>query len=147
MNQILQTLMVIFQRLRQSFLQKSVTIEYPFVAKPVAPLARTRIKNLFPECTGCLKCSTVCPVQAIELSGLEYSPGIKRPTTSKGVPFEREIESFVINYSKCTLCGICVQECPTNSLTFDRKISPPQISQHELIVNLVHRPRTMRRGG
>ena len=122
------------------------TVEYPFVVKSLPGSARTSLKNNFKECTGCLKCEQVCPVNSISIYGYEYSTGMKRPTSSKGIPFEREIESFRINYSSCVMCGLCVMACPAESLGFMKNFVGPEMSVKNLQVDLVHVPRSMRAG-
>ncbi len=122
------------------------TVEYPFVVKSLPGSSRTMIKNNFKECIGCLKCQVICPVKAIEIEGFEYSKTMRRPTSSAGIPFEREIESFRVNYSNCVLCGICVDICPTQSLGFTKNFLKPEQTPKNLIVDLVHVPRSVRAG-
>lgn len=121
-------------------------MEYPFVVRSLPVKAHTTLKNNFLECTGCLACEQTCPVHAIRIEGFEYSPQMRRPQTSGGVPFEREIESFKVDYSRCIFCGICVDTCATKSLGFTRAFARPEVQEKALQVNLVHVPRTMRRG-
>lgn len=116
---------------------KSIAIEYPYVAKPFHGMARISIKNDFSECTGCLKCEQVCPTQAISIKGFEYSSLVRRPTTSKGFPFERELESFVVDYSSCVLCGLCYEVCPTRSLSFGKQIVKAERHFQNLKVDLL----------
>lgn len=135
----------IFRKLKKAFTLPSVAVEYPFVFKPLPALSHTSLKNDFSECTGCLQCEDICPVGAIEIQGVEYSSFIRRPTTSHGVPFERELDKYQIDYTKCVLCGLCVQICPTNSLTFSKSSLKPEFNAKNLVVDLVHVPRSMRR--
>lgn len=122
------------------------TVEYPFVVKSLPGSARTGLKNNFAECTGCLKCQEICPVDAIKIEGFQYSTTMKRPTTSKGILFEREIESFQIDYNQCVFCGLCVTGCPTGSLTFTKSFVKPELQAKSMMVDLVHVPRSMRPG-
>jgi formate hydrogenlyase subunit 6/NADH:ubiquinone oxidoreductase subunit I len=122
------------------------TVEYPFVVKSLPGSSRTMIKNNFKECTGCMKCQEVCPVLAIEIEGFEYSKTMRRPTSTSGVPFEREIESFRVNYLNCVLCGLCVGACPTQSLSFAKNFLKPELAPKNLVVDLVHVPRSVRAG-
>ena len=122
------------------------TVEYPFVIKSLPGSSRTMIKNNFKECIGCLKCEVICPVKAIEIEGFEYSKTMRRPVSSVGMPFEREIESFKINYSSCVLCGLCVSSCPTQSLGFAKNFMKPETAPKNLTIDLVHVPRSVRAG-
>jgi len=130
----------------RTFQTPSFTVEYPFVVKSLPGAARTSIKNNFKECIGCLKCEEICPVHAIHITGFEYSSSIRRPMTSKGVPFDREIESFKIDYNSCVMCGLCVMICPTESLGFAKNFVSPNLQTKNLVVDLVHVPRSMRVG-
>ena len=47
------------------------------------------------ECVGCTKCSKTCPAEAIE-----YTP----------------YEKHVIDTSKCTKCGLCIDECSYDAI-------------------------------
>ena len=122
------------------------TVEYPFVIKSLPGSSRTMLKNNFKECIGCLKCQVICPVNAIEIEGFEYSKTMRRPVSSAGIPFEREIESFKINYSSCVLCGLCVNSCPTQSLGFAKNFMKPEMAPKNLTIDLVHVPRSVRAG-
>jgi NADH-quinone oxidoreductase subunit I len=144
---MLRTIFSIFRRrfkLAMDF--HSWTIEYPFVVRSLPVKSHTTLKNNFLECTGCLSCESICPVQAIQIDGYEYSPQMRRPQTTSGVSFEREIEGFKVDYSRCVFCGICVDVCPTKSLTYTRAFARPEIQERSLAVDLVHVPRSMRRG-
>lgn len=121
-----------------------ITVEYPFVVKALPGNTRTMIRNDFKECIGCLDCSRLCPVKAIHIEGTEYSTSMKRPVSSNGLSFEREIESFKIDYSLCVLCGYCVEKCPTGSLSFSKHFIKPESQPQSLVVDLVHLPRSMR---
>ncbi|MEQ1876644.1 MAG: 4Fe-4S binding protein [Bdellovibrionia bacterium] len=146
----MKTLRTIFLVLRKRFRQAldfhSWTVEYPFVVRSLPVKSHTTLKNNFLECTGCLSCEKTCPVHAIHIEGYEYSPQMRRPQTSGGVPFEREIEGFKVDYSRCIFCGICVDVCPTKSLTYTRTFARPETQEKSLAVDLVHVPRSMRRG-
>jgi formate hydrogenlyase subunit 6/NADH:ubiquinone oxidoreductase subunit I len=42
-------------------------------------------------------------------------------------------------------CGLCVDICPTASLTNDKVFILPRQDTRHLIIDLVHKPRTLRR--
>jgi formate hydrogenlyase subunit 6/NADH:ubiquinone oxidoreductase subunit I len=121
-----------------------VTVKYPEVVKPLPALAHTSLRNDFSECTGCRSCEKICPVNAIKIAGIEYSSWIRRPTTSKGIPFDLEVQKFQIDYNVCVLCGLCVQSCPTTSLNFSKNFLKPAIKAQNLVVDLIHVPRSLR---
>lgn len=146
MNTLKTILLVLRHRFKQAMDFRSWTVEYPFVVRSLPVKSHTTLKNNFLECTGCLSCESVCPVQAIQITGYEYSPQMRRPQTTGGVPFEREIEAFKVDYSRCVFCGICVDTCPTKSLSYSRAFARPEVQERSLNVDLIHVPRSMRRG-
>jgi NADH-quinone oxidoreductase subunit I len=137
---------VLRRRFRQALDFHSWTVEYPFVVRALPVKAHTTLKNNFLECTGCKACEEICPVEAIRIEGYEYSPQMRRPQTSAGIPFVREVEVFKVDYSRCIFCGICVDACPTKSLNYTRSFARPETQEKSLAVDLVHVPRSMRRG-
>ncbi|MFX1475790.1 MAG: NADH-quinone oxidoreductase subunit D [Promethearchaeota archaeon] len=86
-------------------LSKPMTFNFP----PDAPLTeRHRGRQLYkPDlCKGCKICSMVCPNNAIEMV-----QGEKSETNKTGLQPQ-------IDFRKCCFCGLCVDNCPTEALTF-----------------------------
>jgi NADH-quinone oxidoreductase subunit I len=122
-----------------------VTIEYPYVSKPHVKLARLAISNNFDECTGCRKCEEGCPTKAISIMMDEYAPSARKPLNSKSQEVFGVLNTYRIDYSKCVMCGICLQVCPAESLSFDKHYRKPETNINILDVDLIHVPRSMRR--
>lgn len=123
----------------------TVTIEYPYVAKPHVKLARLSINNNFQECTGCRDCESKCPVKAISIQMDEYAPAARKPKNAKGQDILGVLNSYRIDYSKCVMCGICVDICPAGSMSFDKTYKKPEGQTQNLSIDLIHIPRSMRR--
>ena len=100
MKRVLSGLQFIGRKLSRVLSYPTVTVEYPFVLKPIVKLARLQIKNNFEECTACKVCEKECPVHAITIVSEEYSTQMKRPKNSKGDFFQGVISQFQIDYSK-----------------------------------------------
>ena len=60
-------------------------------------------------CIACKKCEKACPVNAITVKD----------------------NLAVIDYTKCTLCGICADECPTGCL---KKVFFPNLSDPSAVL-------------
>jgi formate hydrogenlyase subunit 6/NADH:ubiquinone oxidoreductase subunit I len=145
MKKGIQRLTQMFKKLNRVLNYPTITIEYPYVLKPIVKHARLKIVNNFNECTACLKCEEKCPTHAISIVSERYSEQSKRPKNSKGEMFEGIISHYQIDYSKCVFCGICVDICPAESLSFDKNFVKPHLQANGLKEDLVHIPRSMRK--
>ncbi|MBK9293044.1 MAG: 4Fe-4S dicluster domain-containing protein [Oligoflexia bacterium] len=140
-----QVIKVAFKRFKTAFLTPSVTVEYPAVYKQPPHGSRVAIRNLFSECIGCHDCEAKCPMDCIKMNTEDFSKLDKVPKTAKGIIFEKKVTSFIIDYNECTNCGICVEVCPTQALSFDKNFIQPKQKQKQLILDLVHKPRSLRK--
>jgi NADH-quinone oxidoreductase subunit I len=94
---------------------------------------------LKPRCIMCWKCVEICPSRCISLRmhaageagaasaddpGLLLAPEMKSPYSAHLAPppdqIERILDSYRLNYSLCSLCGLCVQSCPVAAIRFSR---------------------------
>lgn len=133
-----------YLRLKVAMKSPSTTVEYPAVYRQPPHGSRVAIRNTLTECTGCLECEKKCPVHCISIASEDYPTGSKIPTTSKGVVFERKVVSYKIDYNQCVNCGICIDVCPTEALSFDKDFILPRAKSALLVLDQVHRPRSLR---
>ena len=136
---------LVLRRFKSLVLHPVVTVEFPYVIRNAAHGARVSLRNNFAECIGCHKCEEKCPVECIDILSEPFSSKEKAPRTSKGVVFEHRVVGFRIDFNKCINCGICVEACPTASLSNDKQFVLPRQDTKHLVIDLVHRPRTFRR--
>ncbi len=136
---------LILNRLQTLRKHRSTTIEFPFVQRQPPQGTRGSLKNNFADCIGCHRCEQVCPVQCLNIISEDFSIKELAPRTSGGVIFEKRVTSFNIDFTKCVNCGVCVDECPTGSLTNDRHFVVPRFKPKNLHVDLVYQPRTLRK--
>ena len=76
-------------------------------------IARESIGLHDDACTSCLICVRECPSQciAIERHTEQVAEG-RRPRTV------HVLDAFSIDYALCMYCGICVDVCPTDALSW-----------------------------
>ena len=93
----------------KNFFRPHVTLEYPREKPALAPRFRGMPRLRYhPEtgeelCVGCLLCEKICPDDCISIV-------VQKRPTGKG----KMAKSFIIDYERCCLCGLCVDPCPTS---------------------------------
>lgn len=95
-------------------LRKEVTEQYPDpvssrTTDDLPPRTRGLIHNEIDLCIGCRECAYVCPVDCIvvESERLEITQ-------------KEWVMVYDVDHSRCISCGLCVEVCPTNSLSHSR---------------------------
>ncbi|MHC5004058.1 MAG: 4Fe-4S dicluster domain-containing protein [Planctomycetota bacterium] len=92
---------------------KSVTLTYPHEEPELSDAFRSVIQLVrFEEtgshdCIACMQCENICPSFCIKIEGgrIEGLKG-KRAT------------SFELDFALCSLCGLCIDTCPTDTLEY-----------------------------
>ena len=123
------------------FFQKTRTVHYP--RKTVQPLGLENYRGhielvpkeddpLTPKCITCMMCATSCPSGCYKV--LKKKPPQPTPeelqamkeAEAKGEKIRpkviKEPGVFLYDYSLCSLCGICVENCPVDSLRFSKDV-------------------------
>lgn len=97
------------------FRRKKVTLQYPHEQPELTRAYRSAIQLIrFDEtgshdCVACLACQRVCPSSCISIEGGKVE-GIKKKRASK----------FEMDFALCSLCGLCIDVCPTTTLEYSR---------------------------
>jgi NADH-quinone oxidoreductase subunit I len=116
---------------------------------------------LMPRCIMCWKCVEICPSRCISLHmhakgeqpgragadpGLLLAPEVKSPCSQHLAPppdkIERVLDSYRLNYSLCSLCGLCVQSCPVGAIRFSRNAYLVGTSRQSFDLDLLARMRS-----
>ena len=79
---------------------------------PASPHGSIRL--IEPACTSCMICARDCPSWCITIDSHtepipDLPPGARERTRNV-------LDRFVIDWSLCMYCGICVDECPFDAL-------------------------------
>ncbi|WP_432737108.1 4Fe-4S binding protein [Maridesulfovibrio sp. FT414] len=141
----------------RNFMDEQVTLHYPrktvtaeqlagyrgpleLVGKPKDPSK--------PKCISCMMCVTACPSKCItvvkskapklseaELQAIkeaeERGEKVKKPSAPK------EPAKFLYDFSLCSLCGSCVENCPANSLRYSSDVYLTVTDRKQLKMDLL----------
>ncbi len=147
----------------KNFFQPQVTVHYPRQSVDTLSTFRGHIELVgqpkdpaTPRCITCMLCATVCPSQCITITKAKApppEPAKKLPDHNGGpmVPPEKAPPpkakvvktpgSFELNFNTCSLCGLCVQNCPVSSLRFSTDSYAAGFSRQEFEYDLMARLR------
>jgi len=98
------------------FVKPIVTVQYPREKLHMTPRYRGYPQFVIdPEtkthkCIACEMCARICPSQLITVEGTKF-PGEKQKRATK----------YLHEHQYCSLCGLCVEVCPTSALEFSQE--------------------------
>jgi NADH-quinone oxidoreductase subunit I len=106
-----------------------------------------------PKCISCGMCQTVCPSGCISLSKrkppklTEEQEKAKAEAEAKGEKFKKpaapkDPATFSYDYTLCSLCGCCVENCPVDSIRFSNNIYLSATSRTPYHYDLLDRLKT-----
>jgi NADH-quinone oxidoreductase subunit I len=81
-----------------------------------------------PNCIACMACQRACPSDCISVAGKKME-GEKKKTVTK----------YVLDFTKCSLCGSCVESCKFNALRFSKEYNLVSFNKDDFIIDLVKR--------
>jgi NADH-quinone oxidoreductase subunit I len=98
------------------FFKKKVTINYPEVTRPFAPVYRgqhvlKRDEQGRENCTACGLCAVACPAEAITMTASERKKGEEHLYRE-----EKYASVYEINMLRCIYCGLCEEACPKEAI-------------------------------
>lgn len=108
--------------------------EAMIAARKFAILNPVHTTNFIPvidqsECTGCSRCVTICPVEAMAL-------------VSANDPHQQKRKHATLVDSRCLGCGLCVNKCPHQAIKLEQRqerILTPLNGVHKAVVMAVER--------
>jgi len=98
------------------FAKPEVTVRYPRQKIQMSPAYRGYPRLLLDSetqthrCIACEMCARICPSQLISVAGTKLA-GAKQK-----VPY-----TYVHEYYYCSLCGLCLEACPTTALEYSQE--------------------------
>lgn len=118
----------------REFFKPVVTEQYPYEAPTMTPLFRGHIELIGneetgqPNCIVCGMCQRACPSVCISLDG-------KKSESGKG----KILTQYILDFTKCSLCGSCVESCNFNALRFSKNYNLASFDKNDFIMNLLNR--------
>lgn len=115
------------------FFKKKVTINYPEVKRPVAPVWRgwhvlKRDEQGRENCTACGLCAVACPAEAITMTAAERKPGEEKLYRE-----EKYASVYEINMLRCIFCGLCEEACPKEAIFLTDRLVPSDMLRQNFI--------------
>ena len=118
----------------RAMFQPIVTVQYPREKLVITPNFRGHTELVRdPEtglhrCIVCMMCEKDCPSGCITIAG-EIREGVKG----------KVLTSYNLDFTKCSLCGICVEVCPTSALCYSQEYELAGFSPEEYRYDLLKR--------
>jgi len=112
------------------FFKPIVTVQYPREKLEMSPNYRGYPQLIIdPEtkthrCIACEMCSRICPSQLITVEGTKF-PGEKQKRATK----------YIHEHQYCSLCGLCVEVCPTTALEFSQIYSLAGYNRQDFVID------------
>jgi NADH-quinone oxidoreductase subunit I len=129
----LYTLMVGMAITFRNMFQPAVTLQYPHEHLEMTPRFRGPVELIRdgetgqPHCVVCLMCQKACPTGCIDVDG-EKPAGAKRKVPTR----------FILNFTTCSLCGLCVESCKFDALRHSRAYNQASTRKEDFIMDLLH---------
>ncbi|PIE59168.1 MAG: NADH-quinone oxidoreductase subunit I [Desulfobulbus propionicus] len=118
----------------REFFRPVVTEYYPYETPTLPDRFRGHIELIpneetgRPNCIACMACQRVCPSDCITIAA-EKKEGEKK----------KSLTSYMLDFTKCSLCGSCVESCNFNALRFSMEYNLVSFNKDDFIMELVSR--------
>ncbi|MGX9364471.1 4Fe-4S binding protein [Desulfoplanes sp. PS50] len=95
----------------------------------------------FSKCIACGTCVRNCPSQCITMEKAELPPEIGEDGKLQKPKKAKYPSLFEVDYNYCSLCGQCVENCPTKALRFSTDVYLAGFSRSDFDYDLIERSR------
>jgi len=117
----------------KEFFKPTVTVSYPYETLEMCDRFRGHVELIEnedgkPNCIVCMMCQRACPSNCISLAG-------KKPEGEK----KKVLTKYVLDFTRCSLCGSCVESCNFNALEFSKEYNLASTRKEDFIFDLLQR--------
>ena len=117
----------------KEFIKPTVTVSYPYETLTMCDKYRGHVELIEndegkPNCVVCGLCQRACPSDCISLDG-------KKPEGEK----KKVLTKYVLDFTRCSLCGSCVESCNFNALEFSKEYNLASTRKEDFIFDLLKR--------
>lgn len=115
----------------REFFKPTVTVQYPHESLKMPARFRGHIELVRdPEtgkavCFACKLCEKACPSDCITVDGAKLDGAKKKSVTA-----------YTLDFTKCSLCGSCVEACRDGAIRFSRDYNMAALSKEDFIMDL-----------
>jgi NADH-quinone oxidoreductase subunit I len=115
------------------FFRKKVSLNYPEVKRPFAPVYRghhvlKKDEEGRERCTACGLCAVACPAEAITMVAAERKVGEENLYRE-----EKYAAVYEINMLRCIFCGLCEEACPKEAIFLTDRLVVPENNRKSFI--------------
>jgi NADH-quinone oxidoreductase subunit I len=116
------------------FFKRTVTVHYPHETLKIPPRFRGHIELVLdpetgkPKCFACKLCERACPSDCITVEGAKLEGAKKKSVTG-----------YRLDFTKCSLCGSCVEACRDGAIRFSREYNLASTSKEDFVMDLFRR--------
>ncbi|SDP73500.1 4Fe-4S dicluster domain-containing protein [Desulforhopalus singaporensis] len=117
----------------KEFIKPTVTVSYPYETLEMCERYRGHIELIEneegePNCVVCMMCQRACPSDCISIAG-KKEEGSKKKVLTK----------YMLDFTKCSLCGTCVESCNFNALDFSKEYNLASTRKEDFYFDLLKR--------
>ena len=116
------------------FFKPTVTVQYPHESLKMPKRFRGHIELVRDPTTGkavcfaCKLCERACPSDCITVDGAKLDGAKKKSVTQ-----------YVLDFTKCSLCGACVEACRDSAIQFSREFNLAGTHKEDFVMDLFKR--------